>query len=569
MRTSSLRIAALLLPIAACGDDSAAASDAFEPVPDAGYRDTSERDTGASDPIECVLEPRADSDGDGLLDVVEDHDRDCVVDADETDPLNPDTDGDGLTDGSEDVDRNGRWDEDRGEFDPRRADTDADGVPDGEAPLAAICSADLLIAAAEVAISEGRTAAVSAELEVVRSGDAAWVTGDDGALMLAELPWERAPSIYVDGITLAAAAGTDTGWMARYSAKDDLAHYLDDYIGDWFAPATEWFGGLDGDIFQLEMARRGEFADVAMASAWGDRDGAKEWLREARVAVMGSGGGRLRVSCERAALSTLPPALTVVVAIDASPAGLVGLDEAVEAVAAAVEVREREGLSTRVVLTRGDAHTASSTAAFVELDGAAALRRAVGEQTAGDVDQRVWRAAERAIDGLGGDEPRVVVIVSPREDVGFHEGVNQGMDGHPLQPVLGAGPARGALTQYYAERLKASDADVLVVRAGGCDDVLETPVSLVDVPLAADGVYVDACAPLGRDVLNGVMRERLGAARVARVRGAPSAGRPDVVVDGAEASPPPFGSGIDVVAAGEGDVSAYAAYVYWDESVLE
>ncbi len=41
-----------------------------------------------------------DTDDDGLLDGVEDHNRDGVTSTDETDPLNPDTDGDGLCDGS-------------------------------------------------------------------------------------------------------------------------------------------------------------------------------------------------------------------------------------------------------------------------------------------------------------------------------------------------------------------------------------------------------------------------------------------------------------------------------------
>ncbi|HSD63518.1 MAG TPA: hypothetical protein VLB50_06950, partial [Ignavibacteriaceae bacterium] len=79
-----------------------------------------------------------DSDGDGLLDNVEeqlktdpnnpDTDGDGLKDGEEvnvykTDPLNPDTDGDGLKDGQEVTNY---------KTDPNKADTDSDGLKDGE-----------------------------------------------------------------------------------------------------------------------------------------------------------------------------------------------------------------------------------------------------------------------------------------------------------------------------------------------------------------------------------------------------------------------------------------------------
>ena len=48
-----------------------------------------------------LMDTRIDTDGDGLPDVIEDVDRDGVVDEGETDPNDPDTDGDGVNDGDE------------------------------------------------------------------------------------------------------------------------------------------------------------------------------------------------------------------------------------------------------------------------------------------------------------------------------------------------------------------------------------------------------------------------------------------------------------------------------------
>lgn len=73
-----------------------------------------------------------DTDGDGLVDGVEDADHDGVFDVGETDPRDADTDDDGLVDGntgSEDLNANGIVDP--GETDPVNPDTDGDGIYDG------------------------------------------------------------------------------------------------------------------------------------------------------------------------------------------------------------------------------------------------------------------------------------------------------------------------------------------------------------------------------------------------------------------------------------------------------
>ena len=88
-----------------------------------------------------VLNP--DSDNDGILDHVEDRNRDGQIQLNETDANGKDTDGDGLEDGFEDGDKNGfiagdnnlNFRHDEGETwtetDPRNADTDGDGLSDG------------------------------------------------------------------------------------------------------------------------------------------------------------------------------------------------------------------------------------------------------------------------------------------------------------------------------------------------------------------------------------------------------------------------------------------------------
>jgi hypothetical protein len=81
-------------------------------------------------PISCIATFELDSDGDGILDDIEDSNQDDIVDAGETDPNNPDTDGDGLSDGVEDVNYNGVVDS--GETDPLLADSDSNGTPDGD-----------------------------------------------------------------------------------------------------------------------------------------------------------------------------------------------------------------------------------------------------------------------------------------------------------------------------------------------------------------------------------------------------------------------------------------------------
>jgi len=70
-----------------------------------------------------------DTDNDGILDGIEDFNKNGKIDSLETNPLLADTDGDGIIDGLEDFNKNGIIEPK--ETNPLSIDTDNDGIPDG------------------------------------------------------------------------------------------------------------------------------------------------------------------------------------------------------------------------------------------------------------------------------------------------------------------------------------------------------------------------------------------------------------------------------------------------------
>ncbi len=78
--------------------------------------------------VECMISP--DSDGDGLVDSVEDPNGNGTVDPGETDPDDADSDDDGIADGAEVIGPDGVPGS-GDETDPASADSDGDGVQDG------------------------------------------------------------------------------------------------------------------------------------------------------------------------------------------------------------------------------------------------------------------------------------------------------------------------------------------------------------------------------------------------------------------------------------------------------
>ena len=130
-----------------------------------------------------------DSDADGLLNGLEDVDRDCVVDVGETDPIKADTDGDGLEDGDEDINRNGKVD--FGESDPRLLDTDGDGVLDAQESSALVCLPGLLdlvsrklVAETNLALPQGFTVQSYGDFNASAFSD--WELGVFGFLALTD-----------------------------------------------------------------------------------------------------------------------------------------------------------------------------------------------------------------------------------------------------------------------------------------------------------------------------------------------------------------------------------------------
>jgi hypothetical protein len=121
-----------------------------------------------------VVQP--DTDGDGILDLVEARDTG-------TDPEDADSDGDGIVDGDEDVDHDGVVD--AGETDSLDADTDDDGLSDGDEvavtgtdPLDADSDGDGLSDGLETGVATGIASATSSPGGIAYAGTASGFVGD-------------------------------------------------------------------------------------------------------------------------------------------------------------------------------------------------------------------------------------------------------------------------------------------------------------------------------------------------------------------------------------------------------
>lgn len=90
-----------------------------------------------------------DSDGDGIRNLFEDKNQNCIVDAGETNPCNSDSDGDTIPDGDEDINRNGVYEPHLGETDPTNP---SDPTPDRR-DRDVVCNASLLEQISSVPVS--------------------------------------------------------------------------------------------------------------------------------------------------------------------------------------------------------------------------------------------------------------------------------------------------------------------------------------------------------------------------------------------------------------------------------
>lgn len=295
----------------------------------------------------CIVEEGVDSDNDGLLDIYEDLNRNCLVDEGETDPYNPDTDGDGLLDGDEDADGNGVWDADRGELNPLLQDTEGNGIPDAEEPKAQVCNR----AHAERALSERRILPQNGVLYVhpgikdaAPFGDtnAVFLTGfeDQSAGIIVESPFGSSMFQELVGTLSEGLFGSsDEGYIElRHTYEnqhrgtveallrleehrlslDKMMAFLGNYVPALKEPmafresyrptSTRWDVQLLGEQLDEERTR--------WAISWKPAETSDEWFSIVRPSLMGSSEGRtVRFVCENIEVRSRPR-LDVLLLID-------------------------------------------------------------------------------------------------------------------------------------------------------------------------------------------------------------------------------------------------------------
>jgi len=541
VRTSCL----IALASALCACASTAASDesgatAYDAgaATDVVLTDVSARDAGER--CDGVL-PGTDSDGDGLDDVVEDANRNCVLDEGETDPHLADTDGDGLSDGDEDVDRNGVWDADRGELDPRNPDTDGDGVRDGDEVLAEVCTSALLDdvvrhrAASEGAVffvdpaldarpaldglgmlvvdTESPRAAllVSALEDPLRVSEVVGMIEAAAEALDADLWWESETAGQVRRLTLALETPYDVPLELVLAALGEVTE-------DGFGAEPPESSGASSRRYTLHIeaeARPGERIDGRLSVALSAEGDPVPWFREMGIsAIAPDRESTLRAECE-VLDATHVDTVDLVVAWPPSLALEVGLTDTVSAIGGLLADRANEDRLTRVWLVPGDGHvseTAGRPAHEAALgrvdqvfDGVFAVEPATD-------DQRVWLNALAFVESLpdrvestGAIE---LIAVFDREDSEFRQGERDGRDGAPDAPPLAPGAARDARTGWYSERFAALGVDVtgVALRPGGEPECgrdldgtgnggLAPAMSARDVAIGAGGTFLEICAP--------------------------------------------------------------------------
>lgn len=484
--------------------------------------------------------PGTDTDGDGLDDVVEDANRNCVFDEGETDPLTADTDGDGLDDGVEDVDRNGVWDASRGELDPRRADTNGDGVGDGDEPLASVCTSALLdeVALHRVAsgdsvffidpaldatsVFEGRGLVVvdpdvpRAALLATRLGTPMRVEELVAALEVgarvigADLWWESETSGAVRRLSVAIEASYDVPMSTVIGALAEAASVdLDPASVESTASSRRYALRIEAE------ARPGDRIDGRVAVALSGESDPLPWHRAMGVgAIAPDARSTLRARCDTARAETID-VVDVVVAWSPSPVIEFGLSDVITAVGGLLADRSSDERLTRVWLIPGDGHAwetagrPTDAAAYGRFDQVFDAAFSVVPTTD---DQRVWLNALAFIETLDERVETVgsveLIAVLGREDTEFREGERDGRDGAPDGAPLAPGPARDARTGWYSQRFDALEVDVtgVALRSGqngacgidqrsGAEAPLAAAASARDVALASGGVFLDICAP--------------------------------------------------------------------------
>ncbi len=613
-RTPAISIALLL---AACTPDLAGlASPDDVSSGDVGVEDAAIGRTD-TEPTETCTAPASgvDTDGDGLFDLIEDADRDCRLDEQETDPAVADTDGDGLDDGEEDLDRNGVWDRERGEFDPRNPDTDGDGVLDGSEPLASVCRAGEVGLMSDwlFAVAGGRLA-VPPPFEVFAEGadTGAWILGpdDDAAALLASVdepvPWDGLRAAIVSGFS-AHGVASGGGWEHRdhrgYVTEIDIdsddpipviavVAGVGSALGAFAAPPERDAPGFEHFVVRVDVRPDGPGARLSIAVVAHGEDGSVASAEQAHFfarvgadAVAPRDTARTRAMCE--SLEPVPPApvVDVVLVLDTA-APMVPLDFAlVERAAELIATRAEIGFETRVWLVGGDAHETGQAVPGEPITRPEDLRARVSGMELGEADQRLWAHARVALEHVRSrqteETPLWLVLAAMREDSGFREGEYNGLDGHPFAEALPDGGARDALTEFYADIVGSSGARLVTVAVGstdgprddcafGDDTSVESEFgqSYRDVALLAGGRWIDACGRSPAETVQSAFVGVDGASPTVRLAHPPIAATLRLAAGAIEdPGDTPAASAIrgDAVSLGPGGwLDLGVAYLYWE-----
>lgn len=398
-KTASL---SLLVLTFGCSGDFDDGGDDWDSWPDEGLGDTdfpADDASGVDVGIDefCLFGVGVDTDNDGLDDLIEDANRNCVWDEGETDWMDPDTDGDGIWDGEEDVNGNGIWDAHLGELNPRLADTDDDGVDDGDEVIRHVCTRSIASSVAEERVVLNAQTAVFAhplfeEIDVL-SDAVVFVRNDEpdsGGLHFAasgESEMQLSMSTVVSSLTSSLSTRHNVGFVGQREVPEvgqSVARLV--LRAERFYPQDIAAGlrgvfeamvpvvlptpveGSEGQqwVVQVFAQRVGE--RLQWSIAWSRSDAADAWLLVNHPRVLApSANARLEFQCEE--LQPIRAGLDIVLAFDPE----VDLsEEMVEALTdlllALRDKREDSGLSTRIFVAARDLEQQATLRELLSLD---------------------------------------------------------------------------------------------------------------------------------------------------------------------------------------------------------
>lgn len=395
--TASLSLLAFAFGCSGDINDGTLDSDVW---PDEDLGDTSfpRDDASGVDTIElCLFGDGVDSDNDGLDDLVEDANRNCVWDEGETDWMNPDTDGDGIWDGEEDANGNGIWDAHLGELNPRVADTDGDGIDDGQEVIRHVCSRSVASRLTEERVVLDAQTTVFAhplfeEIDVL-SESVVFVRNDQpdsGGLHFAsnhESEMQLSMGTVVSALASSLALRHEVAFVgqreidevgqsvARLVVRADRIYPQDIAVGlrgvfEAMVPVTlpTVSAGVEGQQWVVQVFAQRVAERLQWSVAWSRSENADAWLLVNHPRVLApSANARLEFQCEE--LSPIRRGLDIVLAFDPEvELAEEDIETLVEVLANLQEEREDSGLSTRVFVAERDLQEEATIREVLSLD---------------------------------------------------------------------------------------------------------------------------------------------------------------------------------------------------------